>query len=441
MEAQTVQKVSLWHHRNFLRLWASDTISQFGTQFSGIAIPFTFVLLSKSAFLFGLIQAVGILPFPLFALFVGVYVDRHHRKKIMTLANIGRGLALGSVPLAVVAGLLANFGILLLFLVSFIVGLLTVFFDVSYQAILPSLVDREQLVDGNRRLEFSRSSAQVVGPAMAGAVVQAVYPPLTLAIDATSYVASAGFLSTIKAEEVLESGDKSVWHDLREGLAVVLTDARLRMIAGSTATFNLFGSALFPVAFLYMVGPLTITPIVYGFIFTVGASGLIVGVLLSPRIVNTIGLGWSIVIGMLVGSLGLVSYLVVNPDLINPALAVIGPLPLFGLIRIDRNVLILMIGQFFVSFSTVVYNINQVSLRQALVPLRLQGRMNASMRWIVWGTIPAGAVIGGYLGTLIGLKPALEISVIGASFAFLWVLLSPVRSLKRIPETPEQVPP
>src|SRR6266699_2793905 len=377
METATERVASVWRNRNFVRLWSSDTISQFGTQFSGLAIPFTFVLLSKDPFLFGLLQSVGGLPFPLFALFVGVYVDRHYRKRIMTLANVGRGLALGSVPLVVIAGFLPSLGILLLFAVSFVVGLLTVFFDVSYQAILPSLVAREQLVQGNSMLEFSRSSAQVVGPAMAGLVVQAVYPPLTLAIDASSYLASAGVLSSIHTAEAVEDSKKTVWHDLREGLAVVLRDNRLRMIAGSTATFNLFGSALFPVAFLYLTGPLSLTAGIYGFIFAVGGVGVL---------------------------------------------------------RIDRNVILLMIGQFFVSLSTVVYNINQVSLRQALVPLRLQGRMNASMRWIVWGTIPAGAAIGGYLGTLVGLKPAIEISVIGASFAFLWVLLSPVRSLKEIPE-------
>src|SRR6266699_3591916 len=375
METTTEKAVSVWKNRNFLRLWTSDTISQFGTQFSGLAIPFTFILLSKNAFLFGLLQAVGGLAFPLFALFIGVYVDRHYRKRIMTLANVGRGLALGSAP--------------------------------------------------------------VVGPAMAGVVVQAVYPPLTLAIDASAYLASAGVLSTIQTEEALQDSKKTVWHDLKEGLAVVLKDNRLRMIAGSTATFNLFGSALFPVAFLYLTGPLGLTAGVYGFIFTVGAVGLLVGVFLSGMIVRKIGLGGAIVASMRIGGLGLIPYVVVNPGLTSPALAVLGPIPILGVLRIDRNVILLMIAQFFVSLSTVVYNINQVSLRQAIVPLRLQGRMNASMRWIVWGTIPLGATIGGTLGTLVGLKPAMEISVIGAIFAFLWVMFSPVRSLKVIPELGE----
>ncbi len=428
------ETVSLWHHRNFLKLWTSDTISQFGTQFSGLAIPFTALLLTKDAFLFGLLGAMPFIPFPLFALFVGVYVDRHHRKRIMTLANIGRGISLGLVPFAAITGLLSQLGMLLLYAVSFSVGLLTVFFDVSYQAILPSLVDRKQLVQGNSMLEFSRSSAQVAGPAMAGIVVQAVYPPLALAIDATSYLASASFLSSIRAQETLQPITKSVWHDLKEGLAVVLRDTRLRMIAGSTATANLFSSAIFPISILYFVEELGFTAGVIGFIGTVGAVGLLVGVFLSSLIVKHIGLGWAIIGAMLLGGLGFIPYVIVNPGLTNPALAVIGPLPFLGIIRIDRNVLWLMLSNFIVSIGVVVYNINQVSLRQALVPLRLQGRMNASMRWIVWGTLPAGAIMGGVLGKVIGIKPAIEIAVIGGLFAFLWVLLSPVRSLKTVPE-------
>lgn len=431
---ETQSKVSLWHHRNFLRLWVSDTISQFGTQFSGLAIPFTLLLLTKDPFPFAVLNAVAVVPFPAFALLIGVYVDRRHRKHIMTLANIGRGISLGLVPIAALTGVLLHVGIVLLYVVSFSVGLLTVFFDVSYQAILPSLVERDQLVEGNSMLQFSASSAQVAGPAMAGIVVQAVYPPLALAIDASSYLVSASFLSSIRAQEVIQETTKSVWHDLREGLAVVMKDKRLRMIAGSTATSNLFSSAIFPISIPYFVLQLGFTAGVIGFIGTVGAIGLLVGVFLSSLVVRNIGLGWAIVSSMLLGGIALVPYAIVNPGLTNPALATFGPLPVLGTLRVDRNVLLLMFANFVLSIGVVVYNINQVSLRQALVPLRLQGRMNASMRWIVWGTIPAGAILGGVLAETVGVRTAIQIAVIGGLFSFLWVLLSPVRSLKSVPE-------
>lgn len=440
--AVEAEKRSLWHHRNFLKLWASDTISQFGTQFSGFAIPFTAILLTANQSLavasaeFGILNALGVLAFPMFALFIGVYVDRHRKRRIMVAANLGRGLSLGLIPLAAVTGTLYSLGLPLLYAVSFLIGLLTVFFDVSYQAILPFLVDRDQLVEGNSKLEASRSSAQVVGPSMAGTVLQIVTiarAPLVIAIDALSYVASASFLARLRSEEPIRKPTTSVWHDLREGLAVVLKDARLRSIAGSTATSNLFSSALFAILFLYLVRELGFPPGLIGLIFTVGGTGALVGVVVSSKLAARFGVGPAIVVSALTSGLGTSAYFIVNKSLAFTVLR-IGPLGSLGTAQLDLNSLILMVGGFVTFLSVVIYNINQVSLRQAIVPLRLQGRMNASMRWIVWGTLPVGSLAGGILGALLGLRPAIGIAVLGGSLAFLWVLFSPVRSLKRVPE-------
>jgi MFS family permease len=437
METATQQTSSLWHHANFLKLWASDTISQFGTQFSGFAIPFTALLLTKDPVAFGILNACGFLAFPLFALFIGVYVDRHHRRRIMVLSNVGRGISLAVVPLAAVTGILAMLGMPLLYVVTFMVGLLTVFFDVSYQAILPSLVDRSQLVEGNSKLEWSRSGAQVIGPGMAGLVVQAVFPPFALAIDATSYMASSSFLSRISQEETISPSNRSVLHDLKEGLAVVIHDSRLRMIAGATATSNFFSNALFPIVFLYLVLHLGFTASMIGAIFSVGAiGGLFAAIVLSSKMTRMFGVGPIIVLAMLLGGLGTIPYYVANPSFATTVFGVV-PIPWIGSFRLDLNVVLMMIGSFVTSIGVVLYNINQVSLRQSIVPRRLQGRMNASMRWIVWGTIPAGAVSGGFLGAILGLKEAILIAVVGGILAFLWVFFSPVRSLEKIPEPME----
>ncbi|HEX4922405.1 MAG TPA: MFS transporter [Candidatus Bathyarchaeia archaeon] len=434
METATEQKSSLWHHSNFLKLWTSDTISQFGTQFSGFAIPFTALLLTKDPLAFGILFACGTLAFPLFALFIGVYVDRHNRKKIMVLSNVGRAAFLGMVPAAAVAGLLVPLGMPLLYVVTFMVGLLTVFFDVSYQAILPSLVDRSQLVEGNSKLEWSRSGSQAVMPGVAGFVVQAVFPPFALAIDASSYMASASVLSRIQREETTNPSNASVLHDLKEGLATVVGDSRLRMIAGSTATSNFFSSALFTVVILYVVLQLNFTAGMYGTIFSVGAIGGLFGaIFLSSRLTRIFGVGPVIVAAMLLGGLGAIPFFVASPTFSSPVFAVL-EIPLIGPFRIDPNVLMMMFGSFVTSIAVVLYNINQVSLRQTIVPKRLQGRMNASMRWIVWGTLPAGAFAGGLLGAVLGLKETIGISVIGGILAFLWVFFSPVRTLKKIPE-------
>src|SRR5713101_1829281 len=288
METETERRPSLWHHPNFLKLWTSDTISQFGTQFSGYAIPFTALLLTRDPLAFSILNASA---------FIGFYVDRHRRQRIMTLANVGRGIFLGLIPLAAVTGTLTRAGMPLLYLVSFIVGLLTVFFDVSYQAILPSLVDRSQLVEGNSKLEWSRSGAQVVGPGMAGLVVQAVYPPLAIAIDATAYMASASVLSRLKQDEVIKPSATSVWHDLKEGLAVVLKDKRLRSIAGSTATSNFFSNVTFAILILFLVQQLGYTVLVIGTIFFIGGLGAFAGIAVSSRLTRLLGVGPVIIAG------------------------------------------------------------------------------------------------------------------------------------------------
>jgi MFS family permease len=437
METENVESASLWHHPNFLKLWTSDTISQFGTQFEGYAIPFTALLLTSNPLAFGILNACAFAAFPLFALFIGVYVDRHHRQRIMVLSNLGRGLFLGLIPFAAVVGILTRVGMPLLYLVAFMVGLLTVFFDVSYQALLPSLVDRSQLVEGNSKLQWSASSAQVVGPGLAGFVVQAVFPPLALAIDASSYLASASVLSRIDKDETMVPTNKSVWHDLKEGLAIVLKDNRLRMIAGSTATSNFFSNVIFTLLILYLVRQLGFTAAVIGTIFFVGGLGGVLGaVVLSSKLTEWFGVGPVIIGSMLLGGLGTIPYLLASPSLGTPIFTAT-KVPLIGTFRLDLNSLLMMAGAFVTSIGVVVYNINQVSLRQSIVPKRIQGRMNASMRWIVWGTIPLGAITGGVLGSIVGLREAIGIGVVGGALAFLWVFFSPVRSLKEIPEPME----
>jgi MFS family permease len=222
-------------------------------------------------------------------------------------------------------------------------------------------------------------------------------------------------------------------HDLKEGLSVVLKDARLRSIAGCTSTANFFSSALFAILILYLVRQLNFTAAVIGLIFTIGSTGAFVGIALAGRLAKRIGVGPAIVSSILFGGIGSLPFYIMNPSLGIPLLN-LESVPLLGSFRLDMNGLLMMIAIFAGGITNVVYNINQVSLRQALVPVRLQGRMNASMRWIVWGTIPAGSLAGGILGSLLGLRPAIAIAVLGASLAFLWVFLSPLRSLKKIPD-------
>lgn len=213
MEVKT-QTASLWHHRDFLKLWTSETISAFGSQFSGLAIPLTAIYFLQGQCLvntgpdacsyeFGILAATGTLPFLLIGLFVGVWVDRHRRRPVLVLSNLGRAALLASIPIFFLAGMLGLVGFPLLYVVSFLVGILTVFFDVAYQAYLPSLVRRDQLVDANGKLEASRSTAQVTGPSIAGAVIELITAPVAILLDAFSFLGSAFSLSRIDHEEAV----------------------------------------------------------------------------------------------------------------------------------------------------------------------------------------------------------------------------------------------
>jgi len=437
METPTVQK-SIWQNRNFLMLWTSETISQFGSQFTGLALPLTaIIILNANSTELGILTFAGTIPWLLFGLLVGVWVDRHRKRRIMVTSNILRGLLLSLIPVAAVLGMITRLGILFLYGVSFFVGFLQVFFDVTYQSYLPSLVRRDQLVEGNRNLQASASTAQVAGPTVAGIVISIITAPIAIAIDASSFFASAFALGRIDHEETIgeKISKRSVRSDIREGLRVVLGDRRLRMIAGSTGTYNFFTNALGAILLLYFVlpspeglgvskSPVSVTA---GLIFSISSIGALVGVALATRITRAVGVGRAIVLSELIGGLGSIPYFLSGSLTASPLFTLAG-------LGINGYILLVMAGQFVTNIAVIVYNVNQISLRQSIVPIRLQGRMNATMRFLVWGTIPLGGLAGGLLGTFLGLRQAVGIAVIGGSLAFLWVLFSPVRTLKKIPE-------
>jgi len=438
METATDQKETLWRNPNFLKLWTSETISQFGSQFTGLALPLTaIIILSADSVQVGILNFAGSVPWLIFGLIAGVWIDRHRKKRIMVTSNILRGSILALIPIAAVLGVITKLGIPFLYAISFCVGFLQVFFDITYQSYLPSLVRREQLVEGNRNLQASASTAQVAGPTIAGIVISIITAPIAIAIDASSFFASAFALGRIDHEEVIdkEIAKPSVLADIREGLHVVFNDGRLRMIAGCTGTSNFFGTALGTLFLLYLIQPSPaglgvskdLAGVTAGLIFSVASVGALVGVAISARVAGSIGVGPAIIGSILIGGLGAIPYYLSGSLTVSPLFTLGG----FG---VNWSMLSIMAGQFISFIATVVYNVNQVSLRQAIVPLRLQGRMNATMRFLVWGTIPLGALTGGFLGELLGLRAAIGIAILGGSLSFLWVLLSPVRSLKTIPE-------
>ena len=402
----------LWLHADFMKLWTGETISLLGSQITLLALPLTAEsILKVDAQQMGILGAAQFLPFILFGLMVGVMIDRRRRRPILIAANLGRAILLATIPLAAITHVL---GIELLYVVSFLVGTLTLFFDVAYQAYLPSLVSREALVEGNSKLEVSRAIAQISGPGIAGILVKILTAPITMALDAVSFLFSALFLWRVRTPEQTpepRTADSHIRREIVEGLGVVFGSPLLRSIAACTASSNLFYSIQLAVIILFLRRELHLDEGVIGLVYAIGSIGGLVGAVSVHRITRAVGVGPAIIgSSLMFGFAALIIPLAWNAEV--------------------ASVLLLIVSQLIFGVANVTYNVNQVSLRQSITPDRLQGRMNASMRFIVWGTIPIGSLIGGYLGDHIGLRSTLWVAAIGALLPFLWVLFSPVRHIR-----------
>ncbi len=404
---------SLWRHREFLLLWSGQTVSEMGSAITLLALPLTaVVVLRASTFQVGLLTSASTLAFALIALPAGAIVDRRAKRWLMIWCDAARMVIIGSVPLA------AAFGVLTLgqlYAVAITAGVGTVFFDVSYQSYLPVLVSRQDLVDGNGKLGATQSFAQVTGPGLGGALVGLVGAAKAMGADAISYAVSVASLLAIRTREEPPpaASRQTLRAEISEGLKFVLRHPILRNIAACTGTANLFGAMAAAVEIIFLVRVLHVRPADTGLLIAVGSLGGVVGGVLSGRLSRLIGSARIIWFSMLV--IGL-------PQLIVP------------LAEPGWRVALFPVGFAAFSFSAVVYNVAQVSYRQAICPPRLLGRMNAAVRWVVWGTLPLGGVLGGTFGTLLGVRATLWIAFAGSWAAGWWVFFSPLRALRDVLE-------
>jgi MFS family permease len=403
---------NLWRHSNFIKLWAGQTVSLFGSQISLLAIPLTAVLiLNATPLQMGILTATEAVPYLLFGLVAGVWVDRLRRRAILIVADVGRFIVLSLIPLAYLLGILR---IELLYLLAFLVGTLSIFFDVAYRSYLPSLIEREQLIEGNSKLELSRSAGEIVGPGLAGALVKVFTAPIAILVDAFSFLVSALSLMWIRApEEVpkVEEQRKGLLREILEGLRLVFGEPVLRALTSSFATLTLFNSLLEAVFVLYVTKEIGIKPAILGLIFAIGSTGFVVGALLAEKLTRWLGIGITLLFAPLV---------IGASDLLIP-LAGLVPLLAFPLLGM---------AQLLFGLARPIFSINQISLRQTITPERLLGRMNASVYFIVFGIPTIGALLGGALGQSIGLQKTLVIAAFGELFACLWLFFSPIRKLR-----------
>jgi len=362
----------------------------------------------------GILFAVGFVPYPALGLFVGVWADRYRRRRIMIAANIGRMITLASIPIAYFLG---SFAFIQIFIVAAVNGILSVFFDTAYQAYLPILVERKHLIEGNQKLQTSASAAQVAGPGVASYIYNAIGGASTIVFDALGYLASSISLLSINKQEEKKELDPNdpppdFFGEMKEGVKVVAGNPILSRIALSTATSNFGTNILGAVFLIFAYKRLNLSVPEVGIIGTIGALGFVVGVLLTGRITNRLGVGVSLTVSIGTGFIALAN-----------------PLAIYGF-----PFLVLAGVGFITGVMVPMYNITQVSLRQAITPNRLQGRMNATMRTIVWGTIPIGAIIGGVVGDSIGVVNTLYIGAAVSGLAAVWILLGPVIKIRDQPE-------
>jgi len=406
------RRPGLWHHADFRRLWIGETVSHFGTAISQLALPLVAILtLHASTFEVGLLTAVEMSAFLVVGLPAGAWVDRMRFRLVLIVNDAIRALALASIPLAA-----AFDGLTIgqLYAVALVTSVSTVFFDVAYQSYLPELVSRDELVDGNAKLQASESVSQIAGPGLGGLIIQALTAPYAILLDAASFVWSAGWITAIRTRPAKRPppAERHLGREIAEGFTFVVRHPILRAIAACTALWNFFAAIGMAVFYVLLARTLHLSAGVIGAINAVSAVGGLLGSFVAGRVAARLGQGPAIWISILVSA---------PTGLVAPFL--------------QRNwtLVLMVVAQLLFWVSTVVYNVTQVSFRQAVCPPHLLGRMNATIRFLVWGVLPLGGLLGGVLGATIGVRATLLVAALGAFLPVLPVVASPLRRMRELP--------
>ena len=411
---------SLWRDGNFLTLWSGQSLAQLGSQITDLAIPVVAVLLlHASEFEVGLLNAAAVTAFLVIGLPAGAWVDRMRKRRVMIWADLARAAALTAVPLLWWSGHLQMWH---LYLVALVIGVGTVFFDVSYQSIIPSLVKSQQIAEANGKLESTRELANIAGPAAGGWLIGLVTAPFAILATVVTYVVSAFALMATRDDEEPHdaSARRPVLVEIREGLGWVFGNSLMRRIVSTTAVSNFFNTISFTMLPIFILRELGLSPEAMGLIFALGAVGGLIGAVSTPWIVRWLGEGRAIP----VSALGF--------SLIACLLPVAAMVPKLAFV-------LLIVQGFVAGVMILLYNITQVTFRQRITPKRLLGRMNASIRFCVWGVMPIGALLGGALGAQLGVVSTMWIAAVGQLFAAVFVVLGPFWRMRSLPD-PEPAP-
>ncbi|MFC4159667.1 MFS transporter [Chitinimonas lacunae] len=412
----------MWRHPDFLKLWLAQGISDFGSHITQLALPLTAaVMLNATPMQMGILGAVEMLPFALFSLHAGVLIDRQRRMPLMLGRDIAAALILLLVPLAVWGGWLS---MEVLFLVGFLHVTTEVFGGSAHQSYVATLVGRERLVEAHSKLMTTASTAQVTAPGLAGLLVQILTAPIALLFDALSFLVSALILTRIRTAEPEPQPDRqrSVMEDIRAGLSFIRRTPLLRVLALQAALWQLLFHMLMALLVLFATRELGLSAAQMGMCFMLGGLGSLVAALTAERLGERFGVGPMMGWGMAFTALAWLLFSLIPRS---------GP-TMFWFSAVEG----------LLAFGATLFSIHYLAARAALTPDALLGRMIASMRFLTVTPAPLGALIGGGLGSTLGLRPALlAIGLGGMVLAAMVVCRSPVRHLHSLPKKVEELEP
>ncbi len=405
-------RAGLSRNPDFLKLWTGQTVSAFGSMLGALGLT-ALVYLDASPGEMGLLAMAQGLPVLLFALFAGVWIDRLRRRPIMIAADIGRAALLVTVPVAAVFDALMMWQ---LYAVAFGAGTLELAFNLAYRSYLPSLVDREALLDGNAKLSASESVAEVAAPAAGGAIVQALGGPAAALVDALTFLWSAAFVGLIGTREDAppRDGEEPVLSAIREGLGIVWRDRILRALTAASGTFRFFGGFFAALYGIFLIRDLGFSPLLMGITVGAGGIGSLAGSMLAGRMNRGLGYGPSLLASRLIlGGFSLLIPLAGGPKELAFAMIVIAQ----------------VCGDPF----WTTYEISSLSLRQEIAPQKALGRVNSTMQIVEAGLQPVGSLVAGVLAEVIGVRETLLLAVAGGLLGTLWLVASPIPRLRGAP--------
>ncbi|MGK5739998.1 MFS transporter [Micromonospora sp. URMC 103] len=406
-------RAPLWRARDFRLVTAGQTVTQVGTEISAIAFPLTAVLLlDATPFELGVLVAVQNGAFLVVGLPTGVWLDRRRRRPVLIGTDVVRALALVVVTVAAATHQL-SFALLLV--VAAVMSVMRVVFEIGFQTYLPSIVRTEDLVQGNSTVEAIRAAGQIAGPGAGGWLVQIVGAANALLADALSFLVSALCLWRVKTEEQAppSTAQRGMFHEAREGIRFVWANPVLRGIAATSALSNLLFTAATALTVLFLVETVGLSPGAAGIIFSIGSAAALVAAAIATKLARWIG----------------------SARIIWLSVAVTSPVNLLIPFTYDDWRLVLFVlGITIGGGGQLVYAITQLSYRQSVVPSAILGRVNASMRFLVMGALPLGGLLGGGLGSLVGVRATLLVIGVGLAVAPIFVVLSPLRRAREVAE-------